>query len=286
MTTDLTGKIILITGANSGIGLVAAQQLAAQGAHLVLACRRPEAAADAVRQIRQQTPAAQIDLLTLDLSSLESVRQAAKEALSRWPAIDVLLNNAGIAPLRRSESRDGIEMTLATNHLGPFLLTLLLLPAIKATQGRIVNVASHAHKQAQMNFDDLEYRNSFPLFKVYAQSKLANILFTRALAKRLQGTGVTVNALHPGAVKTNIWPGDHWYEKLATAVIKLFLISPEEGAKTSIYLASSPEVQGISGEYFYQCKAERPSRLAQDEASAERLWTWSERVAGVSFTAV
>lgn len=278
---SMESKRVLITGANSGIGFVTAQALAARGAEVILACRRPEAAQEACARIRQVCPEAKLHTLTLDVSSLESVRRAAAIVLDKWPVLDVLINNAGIASMKRKTSVDGFELTFATNHLGPFLLTQLLLPAIKSPGGRIVNVASTAHRQGHIHFDDLNLKAGYKVFKAYSQSKLANVLFTRELSRRLQGKGITVNSLHPGAVKTNIWPGDHWYEKLASAAIKLFLITAEEGAKTTIWLASSEAVADKSGGYYYQCREARISREAADDEVARRLWDISMEWTGL-----
>jgi NAD(P)-dependent dehydrogenase (short-subunit alcohol dehydrogenase family) len=273
---DLNGKTIVITGANSGIGFHAAQELAARGARTVLACRRPEAAEEAASAIRAEHPSALVETVQLDVSSLDSVREAAAAILQRFPEIDVLVNNAGVAKVRRKESVDGFELTLATNHLGPFLLTQLLLPAVEATRGRIVNVASMAHALGKIHFDDLNLTRGYGVLKDYCQSKLANILFTRELAKLLEGTGVTVYALHPGAVNTNLWPGDHWYERLASSVIRLFTITAEEGAQTTIWLASSPDVADQSGGYYLNCRPSRAKANGQDNEVAARLWRVSE----------
>lgn len=281
MADTMQNKRVLITGANSGIGYVAAETLAGMGAEVVLACRRPEAALDACNQIRKAYPAAKLDTLTLDLSSLESVRKAALVVREKWPELDVLVNNAGIASMKRKTSVDGFELTFATNHLGPFLFTQLILPTLKAPGGRIVNVASTAHHQGHMHFDDLNLKKGYRVFKAYSQSKLANILFTRELATRLEAKGITVNCLHPGAVKTNIWPGDHWYEKLASAAIKLFLITPEEGAKTTVWLASSDAAADKTGGYFYRCRKAKISREASDDNIARRLWDLSVEWTGL-----
>ena len=277
---SMENKRVLITGANSGIGFVAANVLAGQGAEVILGCRRADAAQDACARIRQSYPNAKLHVVTLDVSSLESVRRAAAVILQKWPTLDVLVNNAGIAAMKRQTSVDGFEMTFATNHLGPFLLTNLLLPALKSPGGRIINVASVAHRQGHMHFDDLNLKTGYRVFKAYAQSKLANILFTRELSRRLKSRGITVNCLHPGAVKTNIWPGDRWYEKLASAAIKLFLITPEEGAKTTIWLAGASDMANKSGGYYYRCREARISREAADDEVARRLWDISSQWTG------
>lgn len=277
----LKGKTIVITGANSGIGLVAADALAGMGAHVVLACRRREAAEQAMRDIRLHHPQASLDFVALDLASLAAVRRAAAELSEKYPRIDVLLNNAGLANVRRETSADGFEMTFAVNHLGPFLLTHLLLPNLKAAKGRVVNVASGAHKAGKMHWQDLQFEKGYFVLKAYAQSKLANILFTRALAKRCAGTGVHVNCLHPGGVATNIWPDGNWLQRGFSYLLKKFLITPEQGARTSIWLASGETGGRVTGKYFIRCKERQPSAAALDEAAAERLWKLSEQMCGL-----
>ncbi|AJD49575.1 short chain dehydrogenase/reductase family oxidoreductase [Isoalcanivorax pacificus W11-5] len=277
---SMAGKTVLITGGNSGIGLVAATALAGMGARVVLACRRSQAAEAAAQQIRAAHPGAGVETVALDLASLESVRRAAREVRERFPVIDVLLNNAGLANVSRETSQDGFELTFATNHLGPFLFTRLLLPAM-APEGRIINVASEAHRMGRMHWDDLQLTDNYWVMRAYAQSKLANILFTRELADQLAGTGIAVSALHPGAVSTSIWPENRWYERAFTRVLKLFLISPEKGARTSIWLASGVEGGKSRGGYFERCKPRQPSARARDKADQTRLWTLSEQLTGL-----
>jgi NAD(P)-dependent dehydrogenase (short-subunit alcohol dehydrogenase family) len=218
-----------------------------------------------------------------DLGSLSSVREGAGEILELRGRIDVLVNNAGIVLSDRSETPDGIESTFAVNHLGPFLLTRLLQDRLIASApSRIVNVASTAHKSARtgLDFDDLQSSNGYKLSKVYARSKLANIYFTSELANRLQGTGVTANSLHPGTVATG-WGRDGDTHGLLTFGIRVsspFFKTPEKGALTSVYLASSPDVEGVTGKYFVKCREARPSKLATDAAAAQRLWQVSEEL--------
>lgn len=282
MDSEMHDKTVVITGANSGIGFVSARSLAGMGAQVVLACRRTDAAVEARAAILAEHPRAWVETVRLDLASLESVRNAAEDILGRFPIIDVLINNAGVARIRREETEDGFERTFATNHLGPFLLTNLLLPAIRAARGRIVNVASAAHGMGQIHFDDPNLATGYGVMKAYSQSKLANILFTRELARRLDGTGVTVSALHPGTVNTNIWPGERWYERLVSSVIRRFTISAEAGAGTVIWLASAPEMDGQSGGYYQQCQPARTSSKARDMAAARRLWDLSEEMVGLA----
>lgn len=280
MSTDaMKGKVVLITGANSGIGKVTAAALAGMGAHVVMACRRQTAAEAAMSEIRQQHAQASLSFVPLDLASFSAIRACADKVLADFPHIDVLINNAGLANMARELSADGIELTFATNHLGPFLLTHLLLPALKG--GRIINVASDAHKMGRMHWDDVQLESGYWVMKAYAQSKLCNILFTRALAKRVAADNIRVNCLHPGAVSTNIWPENHWWEKLFSKVLKLFLISEEAGARTSIFLASSEAGGKATGKYFYKCKETTPAKHGRDDQAAERLWALSAKMTGV-----
>lgn len=274
----MAGKTVLITGANSGIGKITAAALAGMGASVVLACRREEAAREAMEEIRLEHPDAQLEFLQLDLASLKKVRAAANEFLARHKTLDVLINNAGLANVRRQTSVDGFELTFATNHLGPFLLTSLLLPAVRAVEGRIINVASGVHRIGKIHWQDLHFHSGYFVISAYAQSKLANILFTRELARREEANGVTVNCLHPGAVATNIWPEAKWHEKLFSKALKLFLISPEQGARTGIWLASNAIGGNVTGGYFEKCSEKTPSKAARDDQAAEKLWQISEEL--------
>ena len=277
----MQGKTVLITGANSGIGKVAASALAGMGATVILACRRPDAAQQAIADIRREHPQAQLDFVAIDLASLASVRRAAAEVMSKYPVIDVLINNAGLANMHRETSEDGFEMTFAVNHLGPFLLTNLLLPALRAGKGRVITVASGAHKAGKMNWSDLQLTRGYFVLRSYAQSKLANILFTKALAARVAEEGIHANCLHPGAVSTNIWPERNWLEKAFSNVLRLFLITAEKGARTSIWLASGDVGGKASGSYFENCREKTPSRAARDADAAEKLWEISANLTGL-----
>ena len=278
MSDVMAGKTVVITGANSGIGKVAATALAGMGATVVLACRRPDAAEAAMAEIRLSHPQARLAQVQIDLASLASVRRAASELLASYPRIDVLLNNAGLVNMRRELSADGFEMTFAVNHLGPFLLTNLLLPALRASNGRIVNVASEAHRMGRMHWNNLQLEKGYFVMRSYAQSKLANILFTTALAERLAADDVQVNCLHPGAVATNIWPERNWLEKAFSKMLGWFLISPEKGARTSIWLASGDLGGRVSGRYFENCREKTPNREARDHDAAEKLWQISAQL--------
>jgi NAD(P)-dependent dehydrogenase (short-subunit alcohol dehydrogenase family) len=274
-------KTVVVTGATSGIGAVTARDLAQMGAHVIVVSRNPKRCKDTVKAIRWETGNEEVEYLLADLSSQAEVRRVAEEILQRDPSLDVLVNNVGAFFLTRRESIDGIEMTLALNHLSNFLLTNLLLDRIKATAGehgeaRIVNVASAAHRGAHIHFDDLQFRRGYNGMAAYGQSKLANILFTYELARQLEGTAVTVNALHPGFVASNFAKNNGLLVKLAMNLAGLFGNSPEKGARTSVYLASSPEVRGVSGKYFVKKKAVSSSPESYNKQTAERLWQMSE----------
>ena len=283
----MAGKTVVITGGNSGIGKAAAMALAKADARVVITARNEQRGRDAVADIIKATGSKQVELSLFDLADLSSVRAGAAEILERCPRIDVLLNNAGLILSERRVSADGYESTFAINHLGPFLLTELLRERLTASApSRIVNVASAAHNFARrgMVFDDLMAEQSYKPMEVYGRSKLANILFTTELAKRLEGTGVTVNSLHPGSVATGYArDGDTTgFMAWGVKVYALLPISltPEKGARTSVYLCSSPEVVGVSGRYFAKCKEKTPSANARDKAAATRLWEVSEALVG------
>jgi NAD(P)-dependent dehydrogenase (short-subunit alcohol dehydrogenase family) len=278
----LEGKLCVITGATSGIGLVTAQKLAAKGARLVLVGRDPTRGEAALAAIRARAPRAEVSIHYADLSRLDALRTLAAglNALSR---IDVLINNAGAMFWRREVTADGLERTFALNHMAYFALTALLREKLVATSpARIVNVASDAHRGARLDFDDLQMARNYSGMTAYSRSKLANILFTRELARRLSGTSATANCLHPGFVASRFGDNNAGLVGLGTKVAKqLFAIAPERGAETPVYLASSPAVEGRSGGYYYQCAPATPSAAAQDDAAARRLWDASARIAGV-----
>jgi NAD(P)-dependent dehydrogenase (short-subunit alcohol dehydrogenase family) len=278
----IEGKLCVITGATSGIGRVTAQRLAAKGARLVLIGRDPARGEAALAAIRRRTPKAEVSIRYADLSRLDALRTLAAglHGLSR---IDVLINNAGAMFWRREATADGLERTFALNHMAYFVLTALLRDKLQASSpARIVNVASDAHRGARLDFDDLQMQRNYSGMTAYSRSKLANILFTRELARRLEGTGITANCLHPGFVNSRFGDNNAGLVGLGTKVAKqLFAISPERGAETPVYLASSPEVEGRSGGYYHQCAPATPSAAAQDDAAARRLWEESARIAGV-----
>lgn len=280
----MQGKTVVVTGGTSGIGEVAAFRLAGQGARIVLIARDPKRGNVTLSMLKQANPAADHKVHYGDLSSIADMKRVATEVANTEPRIDVLVNNAGAVFLSRQTSVDGLEMTFATNHMNYFVVTNILLDRLKATPGaRIVSTASEAHKSGKLDFDDLQSAKSYSTFRVYGTSKLCNILFTRELARRLDGTGVTANSLHPGFVGTRFGQNNatNFFMKALTRTIMTFGISPEEGAKTIIHLASSPDVATISGEYFYKCKVAEPSLAAQDDDAAKRLWDVSAKIAGV-----
>jgi len=284
-TQDLSGKICLITGATAGIGEVTARRLAGMGAAVTIVGRNVERAAASAARIKAATGAT-VEILVADLSSQADIRRLANEFLARHTRLDVLVNNAGAVFLRRLESVDGIEMTWALNYLSSFLLTNLLLGALHAAApSRIVNVASDEHSGAQINFDDPQLKRGYSGRRAYGQSKLATILFTVELARRLDGTAVTANVLHPGFVASNFGKNNGGlFAILLGLAQRVAAISPESGAETSIYLASSPEVAGVSGQYLDKCRAVAPSAEAQDRTAAARLWQLSEALVGATAT--
>jgi len=284
----MQGKTVVVTGGNSGIGFETAAALAGMGARVVVTARNADKGRAAVAAIGQrQGGDAQVQLVVFDLADLSSVRRGAAEILEQAPRLDVLVNNAGLVLSERSETVDGLEATFAINHLGPFLLTNLLLDRIRASSpARIVNVASTAHNAARKGipFDDLQSEKNYATMRVYGQSKLANILFTEELARRLEGSGVTANSLHPGTVRTG-YGADGDARGLLAFGIKIsspFFLSPAKGARTSVYLASDPGVAGVSGEYFVKCKPKQPKPWARDQEAARRLWQVSEELVGLS----
>lgn len=284
-TPDLAGKTVVITGATNGIGLEAAVMLAHAGARTLITGRDPARIEAAVAAIRRRSDSHAAEGLQADFSSQAAVRTLAAAILARCPRIDVLVNNAGSVNPVRKLTTDGIETTFAVNHLAPFLLTRLLLARIVAsTPARIVNVASVAHTRGTLDFDDLNFERGYRVMRAYSRSKLANVLFTRTLAKRLAGTGVTVNCLHPGTVATGIWGHGAPESRVASALFKLafapirhfFMLTPEQGAQTIVHLACSPEVEGQTGLYFDKNLPQQPAPLALDDALGERLRRVSE----------
>ncbi|MBM4247589.1 MAG: SDR family oxidoreductase [Deltaproteobacteria bacterium] len=280
---DLRGRTMVVTGANSGIGKACATELARRGAHVVMTARDPQRGQAALDDVRRASGSADVELLLGDFASLADVRALASR-IGALPKLDVLVNNAGLMLTERTETRDGFETTFQVNHLAPFLLTSLLAGKLAQTPGaRVVTVSSDAHGSGgALDFDDLQSRRRYAPFGVYGRSKLCNILFTRELARRLEGVGVTANCLHPGVVATG-FAGDGdatgwfaWGVKLA----RPFMITPEKGADTMVYLASSPDVANVTGRYFVKRREKMPGRHARDDAAARRLWDESARMTG------
>lgn len=278
----MNNKTILITGASGGIGLHSAIGLAKLGANIVMVGHNERRTVQAVELVKAQTGNQSVSYLLADLSSMQEVRRLAQEFKDKYKSLDVLLNNAGAIFLTRKVSVDGYEMSLALNHLNYFLLTDLLLDMLKsAPSARIVNVSSRAHYRGHINFDDLQSRHGYNGMRTYGMSKLMNVLFTYELARRLQGTNVTANCLHPGFVASNFAGNNGWFVRLGMSFMS-GRISVEDGAKCSIYLASSPEVQGMSGKYFnYDLKETRSSDESYDLAVASRLWDVSEKLVAI-----
>lgn len=274
---DLKGRTAFITGANAGIGLATARGLVARGVQVILGCRDLHKAEEAQAAIRQAFPEGQIEVLALDLANLMNIRSAAEVMKRRFPRLDILINNAGVMSLTRKETRDGFEMTFGVNHLGTFALTQALLPLIKAApEGRIVTLSSTLHYRGHMQWDDLHYRSRpYKGWEAYNQSKLANVLMTQALARRLEGTAASAFALHPGVVATDLardYPA--WLMKL----LKAFLVTPEKGARCSIYVASEPGLAAHNGAYFESSRVKKPAAAALVEEDQERLWKLSEEL--------
>lgn len=276
----MQGKIVVITGATSGIGQIAAQRLAAQGARVVIIARDEARAGRTLEKLRAAGPTAEHRAHIADLTSLAEVRQVGAAIAAQEPRVDVLINNAGNIFPQRRETADGLERTFALNHMAYFLLTRELRARLVASApARIVNTASRAHWGNKLDFDDLQMRKSYWALTAYGRSKLANILFTRELARRLAGTGVTANCLHPGFVATGLGQRGGGAYALMVRAAMLFAGEAGDGAKTIAYLAAAPEVAAKTGGYFVDCRATPPSAAAQDDAAAERLWTESERLA-------
>ena len=285
MTEVLDGRVVLITGGNAGIGKETAVALASMGAQVVFTARDATRGTEALAEIRTRSGNGAVDVMPLDLARFASVREFAKRWSDEHDQLDVLVNNAGLILNSRRETDDGNEMTFQVNHLGPFLLTQLLCDQLVAgDDARVVNVASDAHSSARrgLDFDDLQSRRHYRGFRVYGKTKLANILFTRELARRWDDTGVTANAVHPGFVASSFGrDGDTgWFGALLFPLLKPFALSPEQGARTQVYVASAPELAGITGGYWVKSAPATPSAAAQDDAAAARLWEVSEELVG------
>ena len=278
-------KTFLVTGANSGIGRETALGLARMGARVVLVCRNQQKGQQALADIQRETRSSQLDLLIADMSSFGSVRALAAQIRQRCQRVDVLINNAGAAVLQRTLSADGIEMTVAGNYLGAALLTCLLLDLLKSSApSRIVNVSSEAHRNARLDMNDLQFETrKYNALAAYGQSKLLMNAFTFELARRLEGTGVTANSLHPGVVATNIWPSDApLFARIIMSLAKPFMLNPRRGAETSLYVATSPDVAGVSGQYFVKSKRAESNARSRDPNVQAAVWQWTEKMTGVT----
>jgi NAD(P)-dependent dehydrogenase (short-subunit alcohol dehydrogenase family) len=281
--TTMKDKVVMITGANSGIGKAASLAIAKMSATLVMVVRNKERGETARAEIIKKSQNSSVDLLLADLSSLESVRQLTSEFEKKYSRLHVLINNAGLFNQRRNITTDGYENTFATNYLAPFLLTNLQLGTLKASApSRIINVSSVGHYNGHINFDDLNLEKEYGGWKAYGQSKLALVLFTHELAKKLQGTGVTVNAVHPGTVATNIWTRPLGPAGFIMSLPKLFMTSPQKGAETIVYLASSDDAKGLNGEYLEKLKVKKSSDESYNEEIAQRLWDVSVKLTHLS----
>ena len=280
----MQGKICMVTGATAGVGKATALGLAQMGATVVMMARDATRGENARREIQEQSGNTAVDLLLGDLSSQASIRQLAETFKQRYSHLHVLINNAGTLMLKRTETVDGLEMTFAVNNLAPFLLTYLLLDVLKASApARIVNVASDAHTAGDLNLQDLQTVKGYNVWRAYARSKEALVLCSYEFARRLQGTGVTINCVHPGFVYSNlgmnnVGPG---VQRVARIVLSRLGSSPEEGAKTSLYLATSPDVKNITGKYFAKCVPKRSAPVTYDEALQKQVWEASARLVHV-----
>ena len=284
MDWNVSGKTILITGATSGIGFEASVELARMGANVVLVGRNPEKTKRAAEDVKRRSGAGEAGYLICDFSSQAAVRKLAAAYRNRYGRLDVLVNNAGTVFKERTVTEDGAEATFAVNHLGHFLLTNLLLDQLKeCAPSRVVTVASIAHRSGTLDFENLEFeRGGYGLMRAYSRSKLCNVLFAFELARRLAGSGGTSNCLHPGAVNTNNWSGVPAYAKpVISLLLKPFMLSALEGARTIVQLAAGPALEGVTGKYFEKMRPTTPSNLAQNEALARRLWDVSAEKTGV-----
>lgn len=281
-TKMMTGKTVLITGGTDGIGKQAAQELAGIGAQVVVVGRSPEKTKAALEEIRRESGSKKVSSLIADLASLAQVRRLAGEFRTKYGKLDVLVNNAGTVFTSRRESEDGHEKTFAVNHLSHFLLTDLLLDLLKtAAPSRVVTTSSGSHLNGKIKFDDINLTRRYFMMYAYAQSKLANVMFTYELSRRLEGSQVTATCLHPGMVNTNIGRDGNWLMRLIQPLIFSRGISVEAGAETLVYLASSPEVDGVTGKYFYKKKAVKTSPASYDQDAQQRLWAISEKMTGL-----
>ena len=283
-TKRLDGKTVVITGANTGIGKETAVDLAKRGARVIIGCRNLEKGKEALKDIQERSGSKDVFLEKIDLASLDSVRKFADSILKSETRLDILINNAGVMACDYQKTEDGFEMQFGTNHLGHFLLTMLLLDLLKKSgPSRIINVSSlgHAWGSGKINFDDIHWEKSYSPYLAYYNSKLANVLFTRELSKRLEGSHVTVNTVHPGGVRTELVRHTILSRAIFPVVLWYVSKSPEEGAQTSIYCAVAEEMEGVSGKYLADCAITEPCKGAQDDDAARKLWDLSLKMVGL-----
>lgn len=276
--TDMAGKTVVITGATSGLGKESAKEIARMGATVALVGRNKEKLEQTVQEIKRQVPDAKLDVFVCDQSFMSQVMELAGQLLAKYPKIDVLMNNAGVSCQKPLITNEGLERVFATNHLAPFLLTNLLLERLIQSKARVVNVSSSMHKHVKLDFDNLQSIKGFNWDSSYSRSKLMNLMFTFELARRCQDKTITVNAIHPGLVKTSIGRNDTLMLKVGKMFADLFAMPVEKGALTQIYVATSPEVEGITGKYFSKCKIDQPSASSQNQADWVRLWEMSAKL--------
>ncbi len=277
--SDLTGRVCVVTGATRGIGRATAAGLSALGATLVLVCRRREDGQQVARALAESGHAPEAAVVAADLSSQRSIREAVDVIRDRFPRLHILVNNAGVIPKTRETTVDGLEMQFAVNHLAYFLLTSLLLDRLQAgAPSRVVNVSSGAHQGGTLDFADLQSERRYDPVRVYGRVKLANVLFTYELARRVRGAGITANCLHPGVIATRLLADYMNVPLVGAAIARTFGGSPDEGSETSVYLASSPEVEGVTGRYFVSMRETRSSPASYDERLQQRLWEESARL--------
>lgn len=280
MAADMTGRVCLVTGASAGIGKECAVELAKLGATVVGVGRNPQRTDEALAEIRQRSGNKAVEMLRGDFARLDDVRRVAREFRERHARLHVLVNNAGTVYPKREMTPEGVDVTFSVNHLSYFLLTQELLPLLLASPpARIVNVASKANYRGTVDLADLAHEHGWSVAAAYSRSKLCNVLFTKELARRLDGQGATANCLHPGVVATDIW-GRSWQSRLLGWIVRMNMITPEEGAKTMVFLATDPGVQHTSGLYFDTCKPKRANPLSDDQALAKALWERSEQLVG------
>lgn len=281
----MAGKRVIVTGANSGMGKAISVEMAARGYDVIMLCRNEKRGQQALLEVKEKSRSNAVTLEICDLASFESILQCVSRLKEKYSAIDILINNAGLILTGRQETKEGFEMQIGVNHFGHFLLTQALMPLLENTsESRIVVVSSGAHKAGKIHFEDLQLTKGYSAFKAYSQSKLANLLYVKAMAEVLKGTSITINALHPGAVGTNM--GVNRETGFGKGIMKLlgkFFLTPEEGARTTVYLAVSPDVKGLSGGYYYKEKLSKISKIAQDPKTVQRFYTLSQQLVKAAF---